>query len=233
MNKIGIIGAMEVEVEILKTKIENLEIKTFAKIDFYTGKIKGKNIVLAKSGIGKVNAAICTQILIDKFDVDSVVNTGVAGAIGDVVGIYDIVVSTELLQHDFDTTAIDPNDKLGVVCGLDVETFKADENLKNIVVTGVKEILNNNIYEGIIATGDQFISSMDKKEFIKKNFNAMCAEMEGGAIAHTCYLNDIPFVVVRCISDKADGSAEVDYPTFVKQAATSSSKIVEYLIENC
>ncbi len=231
MNKIGIIGAMEVEVEILKTKIENLKIETFAKIDFYTGKIDSKNVVLARSGIGKVNAAICTQILIDKFNVDCVINTGVAGAIGDVVDIYDIVVSTELLQHDFDTTAIDPSDKIGVVCGLGVETFKADEKLINVVVDGVKKQLNNNVYEGIIATGDQFISSKEKKDFIKNNFNALCAEMEGGAIAHTCYLNDIPFVVIRCISDKADGSAEVDYPTFVKQAASDSSKIVEYLIK--
>ncbi len=231
MNKIGIIGAMEVEVEILKSKLENLKIESFAKIDFYIGTIEGKEVVLAKSGIGKVNATICTQLLVDKFNVDCVINTGVAGAIGDIVTIYDVVVSTELLQHDFDTSAV--GDKVGVVCGLDVETFVANEELRNIAVLGAKEVLTkSNVYEGVIATGDQFISGKEKKDYIKDTFNALCAEMEGGAIAHTCYLNSIPFVVVRAISDKADGTAEIDYPTFVGNAAKDSSKIVEYILKN-
>ncbi len=229
MNKIGIIGAMEVEVEILKSKIENLEIKTIAKIDFYTGQLSGKNVVLARSGIGKVNATICTQILIDKFEVDAVINTGVAGAIGSEVDVYDVVVSTELLQHDFDTTAV--GDKIGVVCGLDVEMFKANDTLRKIAVEGAKETLDSNVFEGIIATGDQFISSRDKKNFIRDTFNAMCAEMEGGAIAHTCYLNDIPFVVIRSISDKADDTAEVSYMEFVGKAAKDSSEITQYLLK--
>ncbi len=229
MNKIGIIGAMEVEVDILKTKIKNLKIETYARIDFYTGIINGKSIVLAKSGIGKVNATVCTQILIDKYNVDCVINTGVAGAIGDEVDVYDIVVATELMQHDFDTSAV--GDKIGVVCGLDVETFVVNEHLKSTIIKGAKEVLSNNVYEGVVATGDQFISSKERKEFIKNNFNALCAEMEGGAIAQACYLNNVPFAVVRCISDKADGSADVDYLTFVVKAAQDSSKIVEYLIK--
>ncbi len=231
MNKVGIIGAMEVEVEVLKSKMENLKIENFAKIDFYIGKICGKNVVLARSGIGKVNATICTQILINKFDVDCVINTGVAGATGDIVTIYDVVVSTELLQHDFDTSAV--GDKVGVVCGLDVETFVANEDLKLLALEGAKSVLSESkVYEGIIATGDQFISSFERKDFIKRTFNALCAEMEGGAIAHTCYLNEKPFVVIRAISDKADGTADVDYPTFVIKAAKDSSSIVEYILEN-
>ncbi len=231
MKKIGIMGAMEVEVKILKTKVENLKIETFGRIEFYTGTILGKEIVLARCGIGKVNASMCTQLMIDKFGVDAIINTGVAGAIGFGVDVLDVVVSTELLQHDFDTSFA--GDKVGVVCDLDVETFKANEKLIEVAKEGANEVLkNSNVFTGIIATGDQFIGDRNKKNFIRDTFNAMCCEMEGGAIAHVCYLNDVPFVVIRSISDNADDSADIAYPEFVAKAAKDSSEIVEYLLQN-
>lgn len=231
MKKIGIIGAMEVEVEILKSKVEDLKIETHARIDFYTGTIGNKEVVLARCGIGKVNAAICTQIMVNKFDVDAVINTGVAGAIGDGVNVCDVVVSTELLQYDFDTTLV--GDKLGVVCNLGVDTFVANETLQKIAKDAAKKVLQKgNVHSGIIATGDQFIGDRDRKNFIRDTFNAMCCEMEGGAIAHACFLNEIPFVVIRAISDNADDNADMSYSEFVGIAAKDSSQIVEYLLEN-
>ncbi len=231
MKKIGIIGAMEVEVEILKNKIANLKIETFAKIDFYVGAIGNKEVVLAKCGIGKVNSAICTQILVNKFNVEAVINTGVAGAIGMGVDVYDVVVSTELLQHDFDTTLV--GDKLGVVCGMGVDTFKANESLQKIAIKSAKGVLtNSSVHSGIIATGDQFIGDRSKKNFIRDTFNAMCCEMEGGAIAQVCHLNQLPFVVIRAISDNADDNADVAYPEFVEIAAKDSSRIVELVLQS-
>ena len=210
MKKIGIIGAMENEV---KTLIQMMDIeKTVdkASLKFYIGKLEGKDIVLVQCGIGKVNAALCAQILISEFGVDAVVNTGVAGAIHSLLDVNDIVISTEAIQYDVDATPF--GYKKGQIPQMDNSVFKADEDFK--------------IVKGRVATGDIFISSKELKEELDKDFNAYCGEMEGGAIAHACTVNNIPFVIIRAMSDKADGSADVTYEEFVDKAAENSKDIV-------
>ncbi len=227
---IGIIGAMHVEVVALKEKVENLEIKKVAGIEFYKGTLNGKDVVVAQCGIGKVNSAICTQILIDIFNVSHVVNTGVAGALDEVLDVCHVVISDELMQHDFDTTVV--GDKKGVVCGLGVDTFVADRNLIEVAKKASKEVLEEaHVHVGNIATGDQFVSSEVIKKEVRELHNAKCIEMEGGAIAHTCYLNKIPFVVIRAISDKAGDDAHLTYDEFVKIAAKNSEQIVYNMLD--
>ncbi len=230
-KKIGIIGAMEVEVTSLIEKLENKTNKTVGKTTYYSGTLNNKDVVICKCGIGKVNSAIATQIMISEFKVDSVINTGVAGALSNDLDICDLVISSDLFQHDFDTSFV--GDKKGVVCGFDVETFPADNSLISALEKACDNILKDNKhFTGRIATGDQFIGSRDVKNTIRDDFDAMCVEMEGGSIAQTCYVNNIPFVVLRSISDKADDSAELSYMTFVEKAAVVSSNIVVEFLKN-
>lgn len=229
MKTVGIIGAMEEEIDILKSKIEMVAAKNIVGVDFYMGKLHGKNIIIVRSGIGKVNAAICTQVLIDMYGVDYVINTGVAGSISKELEIGDIVVSDDLVYHDFDTTAV--GDQIGVIPRMSCSFFKADEELIRIAKETSKTVLDKNkMYVGRIASGDQFVASKETKAHIWNNFKAYCVEMEGAAIAHTCFLNKIPFVVIRSISDKADSKATVSFDTFVKMAAKKSSDIVEEML---
>lgn len=231
MKTIGIIGAMDAEINILKSKMNIVATKNNAGIDYHVGSFQGSNITIAKCGIGKVNAAICTQVMIDMYAVDYVINIGVAGAVSKDLKIGDVVISSDLLQHDYDST--DVGDKLGVIPNMGTETFMADEELIRLAKEAGNEVLSNehNIFVGRIATGDQFISSKEAKERIWTNFKALCAEMEGGAIAHTCYLNNLPFVVVRAISDQADEEAGMSFEKFVPIAAKNSSDIVEHMIK--
>lgn len=207
----GIIGAMESEVNAIYAQMENKEIVEYNGIKFYKGSLYGKDVVVIQCGIGKVNAALCTQLLILKFGVDKVVNTGIAGATGTDLNIYDFVVSTETVYHDFDTQFF--GYKLGQVPGLP-ETFKADEKLVESVVSAFNNSnlsSEHKIRTGLIASGDQFIAGGEKKSFIVSNFHPLCVEMEGCAVAHTCYKNNVPFVVVRCMSDCADDTVQVRY----------------------
>ncbi len=227
---IGIIGAMHVEVAALKAQIENLEVTKQAGIEFFKGTLRGKEVVVAQCGIGKVNAAICTQILINKFNVTHVLNTGVAGALDENLDVTHVVISDELMQHDFDTTAV--GDKKGVVCGLQDETFVADRNLIEVAKKAALEVLDSNmVHIGNIATGDQFVSCEILKKEVRQLHNAACIEMEGGSIAHVCYLNKVPFVVIRAISDKAGEEAHLAYDKFVEIAAKNSTIIVERFLE--
>lgn len=228
--KLGIIGAMEEEVAQLKEKMTDLTITTKAGMDFYDGLLLGKAVTIVRSGIGKVNAGCCTQILADLFSVDCVINTGIAGSLDAAIDIGDIVLCTDAVQHDMDAVAFGYD--LGVIPRMPVSFFPADETLRAAAKT-ICERVNPEIkvHEGRVATGDQFIADKAKKDFIVNNFQARCTEMEGAAIAQAAYNNNLPFLIIRAISDKADNSAQMDYPTFEKQAIEHTVKLMLALVE--
>ena len=226
---IGIIGAMEEEVALLKNEMKIEETLEYASMLFCKGELCGKQVVIVRSGIGKVNAAICAQILADRFSVDVLINTGIAGSLDAAIDIGDMVISTDLVEHDMDATIF--GDPLGQVPRMDTFSFPADAALVEKAVTANKEA-NPEIqtFTGRIVSGDQFVSSSEVKEKLVKNFGAKCTEMEGAAIAHAAYLNKISCVIIRAISDKADNSATMDYPTFEKKAIAHSVKLVRNLL---
>jgi len=229
MKTIGIIGAMEAEVALLKSKLDIISAKQVAGIDFYLGRLAGKNVVVARCRVGKVNAAMCTQILIDMYGVDCVINVGVAGAIAHELNISDVVISSDLIQHDFDTTGV--GDEPYMNPSIPESFFEAEQWLIELAKGACDEVLvNNKAYVGRITTGDQFIMSNDIKTRIWDDLGGACVEMEGAAIAQVCYLNNIPFVVIRSISDKADDSAHVVFEEFVHEAADISAKVVEAML---
>ncbi|TCO78965.1 5'-methylthioadenosine/adenosylhomocysteine nucleosidase [Marinisporobacter balticus] len=226
MKIIGIIGAMDEEIEILKEKMTLEKEIYFAGMTFYKGKLVGKDIVVVRSGIGKVNAAICTQVLISNFQVDAVINTGVAGAIHDDLDVGDIVIAKDVIEHDFDVTCFG-NYKLGQIPRMDEYIFKADEKFVDIAMkASEKENKKYKTTTGRIVSGDVFVASSEKKDLLWKEFKSSCAEMEGAAIGHACYLNKTPFAIIRAMSDKADGSADVNFNEFVQEAANNSVEIV-------
>ena len=227
--RIGIIGAMEEEVSVLKEEMEIVETLEYASMVFCRGNLCGKEVVIVRSGIGKVNAAVCAQILADKFDVDVLMNTGIAGSLDASIDIGDMVISTDLVEHDMDASIF--GDPLGQVPRMDTFSFPAHPDLIEKAVAANKEA-NPDIktFVGRIVSGDQFVSSGEVKEKLVQNFGAKCTEMEGAAIAHTAYLNKIPCVIIRAISDKADNSATMDYPTFEKQAIEHSVRLVRNLL---
>ncbi len=230
MNKIGIIGAMDEEICILKSEMEDGETKTVANMVFHIGTIKDREIVLVRCGIGKVNAAICAQILISVFDIKTIINIGVAGAIRDTLDILDIVISTDVQQHDFDATGF--GYKLGEIPRMGKSIFPANETLiENALGASKKVLTNNKAVKGRIVSGDIFVNDINLKQDLLRNFNGYCTEMEGAAIGHTCYVNNIPFVVIRAISDKADGSAHGNFNRFVHEAANHSKDIVKIMLE--
>ena len=232
MKKIGIIGAMDKEVRTLIQMMDIEKTVDKASLKFYIGKLEGKDVVLVQCGIGKVNSALCAQILISEFDVDAVVNTGVAGAIHSSLDVNDIVISTEAIQYDVDATAF--GYKKGQIPQMENSVFKADETLMETAYQSSLEQAEGEdfkIVKGRVATGDIFISSKELKEELENDFKAYCGEMEGGAIAHACTVNNIPFVIIRAMSDKADGSADVTYEEFVDKAAENSKDIVLRMLE--
>lgn len=222
---LGIIGAMDEEVAKLKEEMENVTVTKKAGMDFYKGFIYGHSVVVVRSGIGKVNAAVCTQILVDVFDVTEVINTGIAGSLNADINIGDIVLSTDTLEHDMD--AVNFGYELGQIPRMDTLSFAADEKLRKTAKRICKQVIPDvNIFEGRIVSGDQFISQKDKKQWLIDKFSGYCTEMEGAAIGHTAYLNHIPFLIIRAISDKADDSATMDYPTFEAKAIDHSVKLL-------
>lgn len=231
MNRIGIIGAMDEEVDILVELMNIEETIEKASLKFYKGTLEGKEIVLVRCGIGKVNSALCAQILISEFDVDAVVNTGVAGALHSDLGVYDIVISTDAIQHDFDATVF--GYKKGIVPRMENSTFVADERLVEAAYkSSVEETKTHKVVKGRVVSGDIFISSKELKDELVKEFDAYCGEMEGAAIAHVCSLNNTPFVIIRAMSDKADGTADVVYEEFVQDAAHNSKDIVVNMLKS-
>lgn len=229
MKTIGIIGAMDEEIALLKEVSEVVAAKNILGSDFYIAKFSGKSIVIVKSGIGKVNAAICAQVLIDHFAVDYIINVGVAGAIEKSLKIGDIVISTDTVQHDMDVSAL--GDPVGTIPRMKESYFKADPNLIELAKKAGEKCVGHNVYTGRIASGDQFISSAEQKTRIKTLFGAFCAEMEGAAIGHACYLNKIPFLIIRSISDNADGEAGMSFSQFTKVAAENSSNMLQFLLK--
>lgn len=229
IRKIGIIGAMEEEVEALRARLENPQKLTRASMDFYSGILEGHEAVIVRSGIGKVNAGICTQILADVFQVDAVINTGIAGSLAARINIGDIVISTDTVQHDMDATGF--GYEPGVIPRMETSYFKADEKLVEAAVAACREAVPEvNVFTGRIVSGDQFVSDRGTKDRLSKQFGGMCTEMEGAAIAQAAWLNGIPFVIIRAISDKADDSATVDYPTFERQAIAHSVALVRSFV---
>lgn len=229
MKTIGIIGAMDEEVDYLKGLLTMVSVKNILGVEFAIGKMESKSVVVVRSGIGKVNAAICTQVLIDLYGVDYIINTGVAGAMGEGVKVCDIVISKDLVQHDFNTTYF--GNKPGEIPRLNKTYFEADEELIRIAKEAANEVMApEKVHFGTIASGDQFVSSVDTKDKINSVFKPLCVEMEGAAIAQTSYLNKIPFVVIRAMSDSADEIATGDYDNNLHKAAANSSKIVEKMV---
>jgi len=229
MIKIGIIGAMELEVETLKAKMSTTQIITKAGMDFYEGTLNGVAVVIVRSGVGKVNAALCTQILADLFSVSHIINTGVAGSLNAALDIGDILISRDALHHDMDVTIF--GYQPGEVPQMGCQAFPADEKLA-VLTREVCEEVNPDIRAviGRVVSGDQFISDKAVKSRLIDVFHGDCAEMEGASIAHGAYLNHIPFVIIRAISDKADDSAEMEYPVFERAAAKHSARLVEALL---
>lgn len=226
MKKIGIIGAMEEEVLALREKLSNVKKLTKASMDFYSGTLNGKEVVIVRSGIGKVNAGICTQILSDIFEVDAVINTGIAGSLQAQIDIGDIVISTDAIQHDMDATGF--GYAPGVIPRMETSCFTADEALIEAAKAACKAAVPQvQAFTGRIVSGDQFVSDREVKNHIYEQFSGMCTEMEGAAIAQAAYLNKIPFVIIRAISDKADDSATMDYPSFEREAIAHSVALVE------
>lgn len=228
---LGIIGAMDEEVSKLKEIMEDVEIRQKASMDFYKGKMCGKDVVVVRSGIGKVNAGICTQILVDEYGVDAVINTGIAGSLNAAIDIGDIVLSTDALQHDMDATGF--GYEPGIIPRMETSTFVADKKMRKLAKESCEKVNPDiKVFEGRIVSGDQFISDKEKKDYIEKNFKGFCTEMEGAAIAQTAYLNNIPFLIIRAISDKADDSATEDYPTFEAKAIKHSVNLVSEMVAN-
>lgn len=232
MKRIGIIVAMQEELEEIKEYVEDINEKEIRHITFIEGKVEKKNVVLVQCGIGKVNAAMVTQALIDSYNIEYIVNIGVAGALNPMLNIGDVVIADKLIQHDFDITAF--GHSKGYITGVG-DFIQTDENLKNKL-----EKLNHNnkdndykIKLGIIASGDIFCTDIEMKNKIYSKFDADCVEMEGAAIAQVCYLNEIPFVVMRSISDSPNGKNAITFDKFLKIASKRiANLLVEFIKEN-
>ena len=230
MKTIGIIGAMEVEIAILKEKMEDVRIIKKASMEFYEGTLAGRKVVVVRSGIGKVNAGICAQILVDVFSVDAIINTGIAGSLNKDINIGDIVLSTDVVQHDMDATGF--GYRKGQIPQMPVFFFNADEKLRRLAAEVCKEVNPDiQVFEGRIASGDQFVCDQDVKNGIVAEFSAYATEMEGAAIGQAADLNEVPFLIIRAISDKADGSAQMDYSEFEKAAVEHSVKLTLSMLE--
>ena len=223
MTKLGIIGAMTVEVETLKERMEDMSVSVHTGMEFYQGTLEGLNVVVVQCGVGKVNAAMCTQILCDCFGVTHLVNTGIAGSLCAELDIGDLVVSKDAMYHDFD--CVNFGYPYGKVPGMDTISFPADETMMAYAFAAAESVNPGHTKIGRVASGDQFVADKALKEKIIANTQGLCTEMEGTAIAQTAYRNNLPFVILRAISDKADDSAEMDYPTFERIAAHRCAQV--------
>ena len=229
--KLGIIGALSIEIEALKEKMTEVRSVERTGMTFYDGIFEGVPSVLVVCGVGKVNAAMCAQILCDAFNVTHIINTGVAGSLCVDLDIGDFVISTKAIYHDFTCQVLNPLYVVGQVPGLAVRFFPADEGLVECAYAAAQSVSNCHVSKGVVASGDQFVCSKEQKAQIVADTGAICTEMEGAAIAHTAWRNGIPFVVIRAISDKADDSAEMDYPTFEAIAAKRSTELTTQMAQ--
>jgi len=226
--KIGIIGAMQEEVEILKNEMVLSKNVEYTSMSFHEGVLWDKNVVVVTCGIGKVNAAVCTQILIDQFKVNRIINVGIAGGLREDIYPGDIVIAESLVQHDMDTTFF--GDPLGQVPRLDTFDFKCNEAMVNFAKKAVDKIEKSNAFIGRIVSGDQFIHEASKLQYLHDTFDAYACEMEGAAIGQVCYLNKVDFVVIRSISDNAINGSHMDYETFSQLAIKNSVRLLKDML---
>ena len=229
MKYIAIIAAMDEEVESIKKIMDDSSIKEIYDLQFITGKINEKEVVLAKCGVGKVNAARTTQILIDNFDIEYVINVGTAGSLNDNIEIGDLVIAEKLVQHDFDITGF--GHEKGYISGSG-KYFYSDKSLiqkAKLTIEEMNEKFNQHV--GIIATGDVFVQDINVKNIIKEEFNAECVEMEGAAIAQVCTLDKVPFIVIRAISDKPNGNNSIDFETYLQMACERYAKFIDFFVK--
>ncbi len=230
-RKIGIIGAMDLEVEKLIEAMDVKEKVEYATRTFYTGTLEGTDVVLARCGVGKVNAGTCVQMMVDKFGITDIINTGVAGSLDEKIDIGDIVLATNAVYHDMEAIAF--GYERGQVPQMDVFDFPTSPELVKIAEEACKKVNSDvKVFKGRIASGDQFIAGKEIKNNIKTWFDPLCVEMEGAAMAHVAYLNGINCLIIRAISDKADDSAEMDYPTFERKAAIHCAAMVQEMMRN-
>ena len=225
----GIIGAMKIEIEELESLMEQKQEKTIGSVRFVKGLLEGREVVTAVCGIGKVAAAICAQTMITEYAPDCIINSGVAGSLTTEAGICDTVIASTLVQHDMDTTPL--GDPPGFISGLGIVDIPADEKVAAVLMSAAKQASDGRVIYGKIASGDQFVASSDKKDFIVKTFGASSCEMEGAAIAQTCFSAGVPFGVLRVMSDTADGSAHINYTEFLPQAAAIACKTIVNFIK--
>ena len=226
---IGIIAAMNVEMESLRSYMTNTTTETVSGVTFVRGTLEGKEVVTAVCGIGKVFAALCTQTMIMHYEPEAIINTGVAGTLTDALSIGSIAVSTAVVQHDMDTSPL--GDPVGLISGINKIEIPADRLLTSKLFACAK-VMGINTTAGVIASGDQFVASSEKKQLIVDRFGAIACEMEGAAVGQVCYVNKVPFCVLRAISDSADGSSHMDYPQFVKMAAEQSVNLMRRFIRS-
>ncbi|MGM9551305.1 MAG: 5'-methylthioadenosine/adenosylhomocysteine nucleosidase [Clostridia bacterium] len=225
---IGIICAMQLELEKINQEIENKVTETVSGVVFTKGTLYGKDIVTAVCGVGKVFAAICTEAMIIKYNPDVIINTGVAGSLTDKLSIGDVAVSEYVVQHDMDTSPL--GDPVGLLSGINIVKIPADSTVSD-KIAGCVKALGKRCEKGIIASGDQFIANDEKKEYIRDTFDAIACEMEGGSVGHACFVNNVKFTVIRAISDSAGGESTMDYPTFARMAAEQSAKAVKLFVK--
>ncbi len=217
---IGIIGAMDMEVAQLRSRMTDTVSETISGIEFTRGTLEGQPAVVARCGVGKVFAALCAQTMILKYTPDCIINTGVGGTLSPELSIGDVAVSSTVVQYDMDTSPL--GDPVGLVSGINIIHFPANETLRQSAVAVLTDMgLNHRI--GTIATGDRFLCDPVVKAQLNRDFGAIACEMEGGAIAHVCYVNDVPFLILRAISDGADDQSNMDFPTFARMAAEHSA----------
>ena len=220
---IGIIGALDMEVHALCEKLEDPETKTSGSLTFVSGKLGKQDVVLARAGVGKVNAAVCATAMITLYHPEEIINTGIAGAVSPDLTVGDAVVSTSFVQYDMDTTSI--GDPLGYLSGLDIIEIPADLTVQSHLLFAAKSTGLHTVC-GKVATGDTFVASKERKDRLRETFGADICEMEGGAIAQACYIAGVPFCALRVISDNANGDAQVDYPTFSADAAQKGVEVI-------
>lgn len=221
---IGIICAMDVEISAIRAAMTDASVQTFSNIEYIKGKLFGKDTVIAKCGIGKVFAALCAQTMILKYAPDLIINSGVAGSLVGELSVCDVALAGAVVQHDMDTSPL--GDPVGLISGINVVYIESAKEYTDRLAAaasenGIKTLVGN------IASGDQFIASAEKKAYVRDTFGAIACEMEGAAIGQVCYVNGVPFCVMRAISDGGDDDASVDYPTFVKLAAENTFKIIK------
>ena len=226
---IGIICAMEVEAKRFKALMSDINKETISGTDFFCGKLWGRETVLAISGIGKVNAAMCAQTMILKFSPDFIINSGVAGGLEPSLKICDIVIAKNVVQHDMDTSPV--GDPVGFISGINLIEIPCDEKLASMLKKSA-DTVGINCINGTIASGDQFINSNEKRKYISDTFGAYACEMESGSIGHVCYKNDVPFCAIRSISDNADDSSHLSYNKFVEITADNLINVMEGFYSN-